>query len=302
MDQHSIYVGIDVAKARVDVAVRPMGDRREVSNDDNGIAALVLQMQQLNPEALVLEASGGLELPLVAALAAASLPVVVVNPRQVRDFAKATGRLAKTDALDAAVLAHFADAVRSSLASPPGRRYPSPQLAGGPHTTGDDHAGSGEGSPFQCRYGRPAPNRGPHRLAQARAGRPGSGLAPDPPPESCMAGEGRPAAQRARHLRTDLSYPSGIPARTGHSQPPPDRCPGGRSSIQPGQWYPAGQAHSLGWPGQGPHSPLHGGDGCQPLQPSDQGLLPMLALSLSSENVRPSAQGKCPFVWCRVTD
>ena len=69
-------------------------------------------MQQLNPAALVPEATGGLELPLVAALAAASLPVVVVNPRQVRDFARATGRLAKTDSLDAAVLAHFAEAVR----------------------------------------------------------------------------------------------------------------------------------------------------------------------------------------------
>ena len=104
MEQHGIYVGIDVAKARVDVAVRPGGDRREVSNDQAGIAALVAQMQQLNPAALVLEATGGLELPLVAALAAASLPVVVVNPRQVRDFARATGRLAKTDSLDAAVL------------------------------------------------------------------------------------------------------------------------------------------------------------------------------------------------------
>ena len=112
MEQHGIYVGIDVAKAQVDVAIRPGGDRREVSNDPAGIAALVAQMQQLNPAALVLEATGGLELPLVAALAAASLPVVVVNPRQVRDFAKATGRLAKTDSLDAAVLAHFAEAVR----------------------------------------------------------------------------------------------------------------------------------------------------------------------------------------------
>ena len=112
MEQHDIYVGIDVAKARVDVAIRPGGDRCEVSNDPAGIAALVAQMQQLNPVALVMEASGGLELPLVAALAAASLPVVVVNPRQVRDFAKATGRLAKTDSLDAAVLAHFAEAVR----------------------------------------------------------------------------------------------------------------------------------------------------------------------------------------------
>ena len=101
MEQHGIYVGIDVAKARVDVAIRPGGDRREVSNDQAGIAALVAQMQQLGPAALVLEATGGLELPLVAALAAASLPVVVVNPRQVRDFARATGRLAKTDSRDA---------------------------------------------------------------------------------------------------------------------------------------------------------------------------------------------------------
>ena len=115
MEQHCIYVGIDVAKARVDVAVRPVGDRCEVSNDEAGIAELVAQMQHLKPAALVLEASGGLELPLVAALAAASLPVVVVNPRQVRDFAKATGRLAKTDSLDAAVLAHFAEAVRPPL-------------------------------------------------------------------------------------------------------------------------------------------------------------------------------------------
>ena len=112
MEQHGIYVGIDVSKARVDLAVRPGGDASEVSNDEAGIAALVVQMQQINPTALVLEASGGLELPLVAALAAAALPVVVVNPRQVRDFAKATGRLAKTDSLDAAVLAHFAEAVR----------------------------------------------------------------------------------------------------------------------------------------------------------------------------------------------
>ena len=148
MEQHGIYVGIDVA-------IRPGGDRREVCNDQAGIAALVAQMQQLNPAALVLEATGGLELPLVAALAAASLPVVVVNPRQVRDFARATGRLAKTDSLDAAVLAHFAEAV-SSPASPPGRRDPGPQLAGGPQTTGDDHAGSGEEPTLQCYYGRPA--------------------------------------------------------------------------------------------------------------------------------------------------
>ena len=107
-----IYVGIDVAKAQVDVAVRPTGDRWEVSYDDASVGKLVSQMGDLGPAMVLLEASGGLELPLVAALAAASLPVVVVNPRQVRDFARATGTLAKTDALDAQVLAHFAEVVR----------------------------------------------------------------------------------------------------------------------------------------------------------------------------------------------
>ena len=82
-----------------------------VSYDETGIKELVSQMVGLGPALVLLEATGGLELPLVAALAAAALPVVVVNPRQVRDFARATGTLAKTDSLDAAVLAHFADAV-----------------------------------------------------------------------------------------------------------------------------------------------------------------------------------------------
>ena len=96
----------------MDVAVRPTGQRWVVSFDETGVGELVSQMEDLSPALVLLEASGGLELPLVAALAAAALPVVVVNPRQVRDFARATGTLAKTDALDAAVLAHFAEAVR----------------------------------------------------------------------------------------------------------------------------------------------------------------------------------------------
>ena len=112
MEQEPIYVGIDVAKAQVDVAVRPTDDRWEVSHDETGVRHLVSQLKALEPVMVLLEASGGLEVPLVAALAAHSVPVVVVNPRQVRDFARATGKLAKTDALDAAVLAHFAEAVR----------------------------------------------------------------------------------------------------------------------------------------------------------------------------------------------
>ena len=112
MEQEATYVGIDVAKAQVDVAVRPTNVIWEVPNDETGIRQLVSRLKALEPAIVLLEASGGLELPLVAALATEELPVVVVNPRQVRDFARATGKLAKTDALDAAALAHFAEAVR----------------------------------------------------------------------------------------------------------------------------------------------------------------------------------------------
>ena len=112
MKQEEIYVGIDVAKARVDVAIRPGGDIWSIDYDEPAVSELVSRLLAVEPTAVLLEATGGLEVPLVSALAAAALPVVVVNPRQVRDFARATGKLAKTDALDAQVLAHFAEAVR----------------------------------------------------------------------------------------------------------------------------------------------------------------------------------------------
>ena len=88
------------------------GQTWTISNDESGILELVSRLKVLGPAIVVLESTGGLELPSVAALAAAALPVAIVNPRQVRDFARATGTLAKTDALDAVALAHFADAVR----------------------------------------------------------------------------------------------------------------------------------------------------------------------------------------------
>jgi transposase len=106
------FVGIDVSKEQLDVAQRPSGAREVIPYTELGLSRLVEQLRALGPTAIVVEATGRLELPLVSALAAAALPVTVVNPRQVRDFAKATGRLAKTDALDAEVLAQFAEAVR----------------------------------------------------------------------------------------------------------------------------------------------------------------------------------------------
>ena len=115
MSQESTYVGIDVSKERMDVAVRPTGRSWSVSYDGAGVDDLVAQLKDIKPAGVITESTGGLELPLVAALAAAGLPGAVVNPRQVRDFAKSTGQLAKTDRLDVQVLAHFGEAVRPPI-------------------------------------------------------------------------------------------------------------------------------------------------------------------------------------------
>lgn len=117
------FVGIDVSKDHLDVHVRPAGLARRCANDEPGIRELAAWLAELAPARIVLEATGGLELPVVLALVDRDLPVVQINPRQIRDFAKACGKLAKTDQLDAAVLAHFGEAIR-----PPLRAFPSEEL------------------------------------------------------------------------------------------------------------------------------------------------------------------------------
>ena len=110
--KNQMFVGIDVSKARLDVALRPGDEGFAVTNNQRGIATLVKRLKKLCVSRVVLEASGGYEIAAAGELAAAGLPVAVVNPRQVRDFARATGRLAKTDAIDARVLAHFAEVIQ----------------------------------------------------------------------------------------------------------------------------------------------------------------------------------------------
>ena len=110
--EHSHFVGIDVSKAHLDVHVLPTGDSFRVSHDDDGLVTLIERLRPVAPVVLVLEATGGYEVTAAATLASAGLPVAVVNPRQIRDFARATGQLAKTDTLDARVIALFAEAVR----------------------------------------------------------------------------------------------------------------------------------------------------------------------------------------------
>ncbi len=112
METTETYVGIDVSKESLDIAVSPTGQQWDFTNDDKGIDQAVSCLQELSPSLVVLEATGGIELPVAASLGAVGVPVAVVNPRQARDFAKATGQLAKTDDLDAHSLARFAAAVR----------------------------------------------------------------------------------------------------------------------------------------------------------------------------------------------
>ncbi|MBL0058252.1 MAG: IS110 family transposase [Elusimicrobia bacterium] len=114
-----VFIGVDVSLSHLDIAVRPSGERFTVDNDGSSIDDLIKHLQKLRPSLVVLEATGGYEIPFVSAAGAARLPVVVVNPRQVRDFARATGRLAKTDSIDADVLALFGERVRPPIRTLP---------------------------------------------------------------------------------------------------------------------------------------------------------------------------------------
>ena len=107
MESEERYVGIDVSKRQLDIAVLPDGTQWSVPNTPKGVEGLAARLSRLSPALAVVEATGGLERAMLDGLAAAGVPAALVNPRRVRDFAKASGRLAKTDRLDAAVLAQF---------------------------------------------------------------------------------------------------------------------------------------------------------------------------------------------------
>lgn len=119
MSTTETFIGVDVSKQRLDVACRPTGLTFSEENNQAGITQLIKDLQKQAPRLIILEATGGLERALVVALLSAHLPVVVVNPRQVRDFARATGQLAKTDLIDARVIAHFGEAVKPEVRSLP---------------------------------------------------------------------------------------------------------------------------------------------------------------------------------------
>jgi transposase len=115
MNEKEIFIGIDVSKDNLEVFVKPLGQRPAFAQTEDGLLLMIDFVQSFSPRLVVLEATGGLERAAVGALGAKGLPVVVINPRQIRDFAKAKGILAKTDKLDAEVIAEFAEAIRPEI-------------------------------------------------------------------------------------------------------------------------------------------------------------------------------------------
>ena len=262
MEQDVIYVGVDVAKAHVDVAIRPSDDGWVVANDDAGLRQLVSRLKTLEPHMVVLEASGGVELPLVAALAVEELPVVVVNPRQVRDFARATGKLAKTDALDAFVLAHFGEAVKppvrplrdaetQALNSLATRRHQvMSMLVSEKHRLNTAVAVAVRSSieahiEWLQRELDDLDTDLRQTLQQSPAWREKDNLLPSVP------GVGEQI----------IPHTPGPPAGVGHAGPPTDRRAGRSGSLQPRQRHPERTPHSMGRTSQGACRAVHGSAG-----------------------------------------
>jgi len=236
-DSTAPIVGIDVSKARLDVACQPApaAAASQFDNDSKGHAALVAWLKGVAPRLIVLEATGGYQRAAVAAMTAARLPVVVVNPRQVRDFARALGILAKTDAIDAAVLVRFGASINPSLRPLPdaqataladllARRRQS-RRAGIAHRR-KQSTGASRGPQGQEQHpSRVDRSRQANEVDRRRARRAHSTV-------PLLAGKRNPAHQRPGRRSANRPNPTGLPARTRPDQPTSHRRPGRRRSDQ----------------------------------------------------------------------
>ena len=274
MEQKARFVGIDVAKSRIDIAVRPSGRVWEVCYDEAGMDELVTEIKSLEPELVLLEATGGVEVRLVSALATAGLPVVVVNPRQVRDFARATGKLAKTDALDAAALAHFAEAVR-----PPVRALRDPETQALNALVARRHQVVTMLVSEKNRL-RTA-TEGVRRRIKAHIG----WLEKD---VEDLDDSLRQALRESPIWREKENLLRSVPGvgeqvsvtllaylpDSGQAGSSANRRSGGGCAFQSGQWQPAGQTQRVGRTCASAERTVHGGTGSQQVEPGDPGFLP----------------------------
>ena len=212
MAQAAVYVGIDVSKDRLDVSIGAESAVWQVGNDAAGIGALRERLGELRPERVVLEATGGLERVVVGELEVAGLPVVLVNPRQVRDFARATGRLAKTDVIDAGMLARYGEAVQPEVRPLPDADMQAFAGAGSTQAAGGRHADGGAQS-YGAGDALGAAARGAaHCRAAAAGGGSGPGTGATDPGQPGVARTGRTVAQRAGGRERDRAPARGKPA------------------------------------------------------------------------------------------
>ena len=287
MKEDLTYVGIDIAKELVDVAIRPSGRSWSLSYDDTEMEELVRQLQEVMPAAAFLEATGGIELPLAAALAAASLPVAVVNLRQVRDLAKSTGQLAKTDRLDAPVLAPFGEAVRP-LVRP--LRDADTQILGA--VLARRRQVTAILMAEKNRMSRAIPEVRPRIQAHITWLEQELKDLDGDLRESIRSG---PVwREKDELLRSVPGVGEQVsvtllaePRELGHTGPETDRRPGRSGPLQPGQRSPSRQARRLGRPGASPRPTVHEGAGGESLEPGDPRLLSAPAGSRQAEEAGP---------------
>jgi transposase len=256
------YVGIDVAKAHLDVAVVPDGPTFQVPYTEAGLSTLIAQIHPFTPTLVVLEATGGYETEVTTALVLAALPVAVINPRQVRDFAKALGRLAKTDAIDAAVLAEFAarmqpeprpvpDAAHQALAALVTRRRQLVEML-----TAERHR-------LPLAQGPVKHDLQAHIQWLEQRVKHTSGVA-----------DHRPVvALRPRHRPDHRGRPDRRSPGTRPSDPPAARRARRRRAAQLRQWAASRDPHHLGRPCRRARHPLHGHPRRHPSQPGHSRVL-----------------------------
>ncbi len=258
METGPLYVGSDVSKDQLDVAERPSGERAVMPHTEPDIATLVEHLRTRRPACVVLEATGGLQAPLASALAIAGIPVAVVNPRQVRDFARATGQLAKTEAIDAHILARFAEAVRPTPRPLPDEKTQAfSALLTRRRPLIERNARGGAASHADGAASHPAADTGPSDMVAAAACDVGRGLDSPDPRDAALARAGGPAAQCAGHRPRREPDPARGVAGVGHADAPAERGLGRRGPAEPGQGNPARPSHHLGRPGRRPRRPVY---------------------------------------------
>ena len=274
MKGESPSVGIDVSKESLDVALHPGGRNWRANHTTAGMDILVEDLAGLEPTRVVVEATGGLEVSLAAALGAAGLPVVVVNPRQVRDFARATGRLAKTDKLDAQTLAQFGAAVQSPVRTLPDaerrelralvtrRQQLLEMITAEKNRQRRTTPGIRSRIEVNIRWLQ-------EQLKDLDRDQ-GDFLRSSP----LWQEEAQLTAKRSRSRPRCRRHPDSPTAGVGKPEPQGNCGSGGRSPFQPGQRRPARQAQSVGWAGTAAHCPVHGCIGRHPVQSGIARLLP----------------------------